>query len=306
MSSSTRSTALALAAIVRIRPDDPTVMQTVRWLMSRRAPDGWGTTQETAYAVVALTDYLRASRELNSGSTYRVYINDQLAQQGTLSAGQIQQTIQIPATQLRDGTNRVRLERDRSNGRLYYKITQRALIAGSTDRAAGPIAVTRTYLDPKSNKPITTVQPGDVIKVEVKVTMPDEGWYVAIEDPLPGGMEGVNEHLNTTSYTARQGYYEEGDDFFYQDYGYNNKEIHDDRVVFFVTHLNKGSRTFTYLARATQAGAFNIMPAQVYLMYAPEQWGRSASGTIRVGDASLLNLSASQGRIARAEKMLER
>jgi uncharacterized protein YfaS (alpha-2-macroglobulin family) len=77
-------------------------------------------------------------------------------------------------------------------------------------------------------------------------------------------------------------------------------------VVFFVTHLNKGSRTFTYLARATQAGAFNIMPAQVYLMYAPEQWGRSASGTIRVGDASLLNLSASQGRIARAEKMLER
>jgi uncharacterized protein YfaS (alpha-2-macroglobulin family) len=286
MSSSMRSTALALDAVVRLRPDDPIVTKIVRWLMARRAPDGWGTTQETAYAVVALTDYLRASGELNSGSTYRVVVNDQLAQQGTLSGRQIQQTVRIPAAQLRDGANRIRLERDRSTGQLYYKITQQALIAGSTDRAAGPIGVTRTYLTLKSSKPITTVQPGDVIKVAVKVTMPDEGWYVAIEDPLPGGLEGVNERLNTTSYTARQGYYEEREDFFYQDYGYNNKEVRDDRVVFFVTHLNKGAHTFTYLARATQAGVFNAMPAQVYLMYSPEVWGRSESGAIRVGEVS--------------------
>jgi uncharacterized protein YfaS (alpha-2-macroglobulin family) len=306
MSSSTRSTALALAAIVRIRPDDPIVTKTVRWLMARRAPDGWGTTQETAYTVVALTDYLYASGELDSSSAYRVVINDQLAQQGTLSGGQIQQTIRIPAVQLRDGANRVRLERDRSGGQLYYKITQRALIAGSTDRAAGPIRVTRAYLHPKSGKLIAAVQPGDVIKVELKVTMPDEGWYVAIEDPLPGGLEGVNERLNTTSYTARQGYSEEGEDFFYQDYGYNNKEVRDDRVVFFVTHLGKGVHTFTYLARATQAGVFSSMPAQVCLMYAPEQWGRSASGTIRVGEVGALNSLVPMAQIARVEKVLER
>jgi uncharacterized protein YfaS (alpha-2-macroglobulin family) len=258
--------------------------------MAHRASDGWGTTQETAYTVVALTDHLRASGELINGSTYRVYVNDQLIQQGALSGKQIQQTIHIPATQLRDGANRVRIERDRSNGRLYYKITQRALIAGSTDRAAGPIGVTRTYLNPQSGKPITTAQSGDVIKVEVTVTMPDEGWYVALEDPLPGGLEGVNERLNTTSYALRQGPYEEGGEFFYQDYGYNNKEIHDDRVVFFVTHLSAGTHTFTYLARAAQAGVFSAMPAQVYLMYAPEQWGRSASGMITVGEVGALNL----------------
>jgi hypothetical protein len=286
MSSSTRSTALALDALVRIRPNDPIVPQIVRWLMARRASDGWGTTQETAYAVVALTDHLRASGELNSGSTYRIYINDQLAQQGTLSGRKIQQTISIPATQLRDGANRIRLERDRANGQLYYKITQRALFAGSTDRAAGPIGVTRTYIHPKSGKSITSAQPGDLIEVKVKITLPAESWYVAIEDPWPGGLEAVNERLNTTSYTARQGYYEEGTEFFYQAYGYNNKEIHDDRVVFFVTHLGQGTHTFTYLARATQAGAFSVMPAQVYLMYASEVWGRSASGTIRVGEVS--------------------
>jgi hypothetical protein len=307
MSSSTRSTALVLDAIVRVRPDDPIIARIVRWLIARRAPAGWGTTQETAYTVVALTDYLRASGELSGGSTYRVYVNDELAQQGTLSGGHYsQQTIRIPATQLRDGTNRVRIERDRSNGRLYYKITQRSLIGGSTERAAGSIGVTRTYLDPQSNRPITTVQPGGVIKVEVKVALPAEGWYVAIEDPLPGGLEGVNERLNTTSFTARQGYTEEADEFFYQDYGYNNKEIHDDRVVFFVTHLSAGTHTFTYLARATQTGVFSALPAQVYLMYAPEQWGRSASGTIAVGDAGALKLFAPAAQIARAKKMLAR
>jgi uncharacterized protein YfaS (alpha-2-macroglobulin family) len=306
MSSSMRSTALALDAIVRIRPNDPIVSKIVRWLMAQRAPDGWGTTQETAYAVVALTDYLRASGELNSGSTYRVYVNDQLVEQGTLSGRQIQQTIRIPATQLRDGANRIRLERDRSGGQLYYKITQHALIAGSTDRAAGLIGVTRTYRDPKSNKLITAVQPGDVIKVAVKVTMPDDGWYVAIEDPLLGGLEGVNERLNTTSFAAKQqGYGDERDEFFYQDYGYNNKEIHDDRVVFFVTHLGKGTHTFTYLARATQTGTFNALPAQVYLMYSPEVWGRSVGGLIRVGEVSAPSVSVSSSQIARAEKVVE-
>lgn len=284
MSSSTRSTALALDAIVRLRPDDPIVTKVVRWLMARRAPTGWGTTQETAYVVVALTDYLRASRELNAGSKYRVVVNDQLIQQGTLSAGQIQQTIRIPATQLRDGLNRVRIERDGDSGRVYYKITQQALIAGTTDRAAGPITVKRAYLDPESDKPIISAQLGAVVKVELRVMLPDEGWYVAIEDPLPGGMEGVNERLNTTSFAARQNQYEQPDEFFGDDFGYNNKEVRDDRVVFFVTHLKPGWHTFTYLARATQGGSFNALPAQVYLMYAPEQWGRSASGIISVGD----------------------
>jgi len=76
------------------------------------------------------------------------------------------------------------------------------------------------------------------------------------------------------------------DELSVRNYGYNNKEIHDDRVVFFVTHLSKGVHTFTYLARATQAGTFNALPAQVYLMYAPEQWGRSVSGTITIGEGN--------------------
>jgi uncharacterized protein YfaS (alpha-2-macroglobulin family) len=122
--------------------------------------------------------------------------------------------------------------------------------------------------------------------VKLNVSLPDESWYVAIEDPLPGGLEGLNERLNTTSFAARPDYYGDGydgsDEFFYRQYGYNNKEVRDDRVVFFVTQLNKGQHTFTYLARATQAGTFDALPTQVYLMYSPATWGRSASSEVSV------------------------
>jgi hypothetical protein len=128
---------------------------------------------------------------------------------------------------------------------------------------------------------------------------------VALEDPLPGGLEAVNERLNTTSYTERSNYSGDESEFHYQAYGYNNKEIHDDRVVFFVTHLGKGTHTFTYLARATQSGSFNALPAQAYLMYSPEMWGRSASGMITVGEVSWPGSSVSHGQITRVEKVVE-
>lgn len=39
---------------------------------------------------------------------------------------------------------------------------------------------------------------------------------------------------------------------------------------------------YPYLARATKAGSFHAPPAQVYLMYEPEFWGRSASSELSV------------------------
>ncbi len=286
MASSTRSTALALDAFLRIRPADSIVPSIVRWLTGRRVNTGWGTTQETAYAVVALTDFLQFSRELDAGTAYRVFVNDALVDEGALSAGQLQESISVPATQLRAGDNRIRIE-NAGGSRLYYKVAQHWLIAGEASHAAGPIAVTREYFDPKTKRPLTSIQVGDVVGVRVTVSLTQESWYVAIEDALPGGLEGLNERLNTTSYIARSDYEESGASFFYDRYGYNNKEVRDDGVVFFVTRLKAGRHTFSYLARATQAGSFAALPAQVYLMYEPEQWGRSASGVVRIESSDL-------------------
>jgi uncharacterized protein YfaS (alpha-2-macroglobulin family) len=81
--------------------------------------------------------------------------------------------------------------------------------------------------------------------------------------------------LNTASHEA--GAYDDEPAYYWQSYGYNNKEVRDDRVSFFITEFGKGSRTFTYYARATRAGQFVAMPVEAWAMYDLSMWGRSAS-----------------------------
>jgi len=91
----------------------------------------------------------------------------------------------------------------------------------------------------------------------------------------------LNEGLNTTSHEGTAyGYcydYSNCEGYHWQEYGYNNKEAHSERVSFFITELNGGRHTFTYFARATRAGAFVALPAEAYAMYDLTVWGRSAS-----------------------------
>ncbi len=49
-----------------------------------------------------------------------------------------------------------------------------------------------------------------------------------------------------------------------------HKEIHDDRVLFFMDDLPAGFYEFTYLVRATTVGSFVIPPARVEAMYNPD------------------------------------
>lgn len=110
--------------------------------------------------------------------------------------------------------------------------------------------------------------------------MPENASFVIVEDRLPGGLEALNESLNSTTQDAINyefEYYEER--FFWQDYGYNYKEIRGDRVSFFITEIQRGSKIFKYLARATMSGTFTALPAEAYAMYDEQIWGRSSSAS---------------------------
>ncbi|MCP4425761.1 MAG: hypothetical protein GY803_14800, partial [Chloroflexi bacterium] len=127
--------------------------------------------------------------------------------------------------------------------------------------------------------------PGQLVKVVLTVDMPAEASYMLVEDQLPGGLEALNESLNNTSHVG-SAYEREPETFFWQEYGYNYKEVRANRVTFFITEMDKGSHTFTYLARATYSGSFAAMPAEAYAMYDLDTWGRSASSVLSVGVAA--------------------
>jgi alpha-2-macroglobulin len=280
MSSAVRSTALALSAFVEVRPGHALEPGIVRWLMSQRRQEGWGSTNETSYTVLALTDHLLASRAAMAESTYSVLLNGVTLAEGRLGPDEPAVSLTIPAAQMATGINSLRI-RQTGGGMLYYTISSRVFLAQEQIEPAGGIQVTREYIDLASGQPITTAVAGELVEVRLQFTLAERGAFLVIEDRVPGGLEPLNERLNTTSHVASADPYQEPV-YFWQEHGYNHKEIHGDRVSFFVTELDAGRHTYTYLARATHRGDFAALPAEVWAMYDLATWGRSSSSRLEV------------------------
>ncbi len=289
MGSTVRTTAMVADALARLDPASPLLPRAARWLMGRRAGQGWGDTQKTSFAILALSDYLLASRELAGGAGYQVYVNERLWQEGRLDQAEAGQTLTVPLSALVPGDNHLRLvlgaPGEEPRGRLYYAVTldaRRAVEGGlipALQTSAQSIGVRREYFLRGSKEPTAEFRRGDLVEVRLTLDVPEESWYVVVDDPLPAGFEALNERLGTTSHVASL--YEEPV-YYWQEYGYNRKEVRDERVTFFITHLEAGRRTLTYLLRATAAGEFTALPTQVYPMYNPEVWSRSDSAHIQV------------------------
>jgi hypothetical protein len=130
--------------------------------------------------------------------------------------------------------------------------------------------------------------------VKLTVDFPDKASYVIVEDYLPGGLEALNEALNTTTHDAAVSDWE-GPHYYWQEYGYNQKEVYGDRVSFFITELEDGQRTFSYLARAVTMGEFVALPAEVSAMYDLTYWGRSASHELIISELETDLLESSEG-----------
>lgn len=282
MSSSLRATALALQAYVAIDPANALIPGMVRYLASqRKGLEGWGTTNETSYTILALTDYLVSQTKNQAETSYRVLLNDTLLAEGLLEVGKNSVNLDVPFSGLVDGANRLVLQ-TQDDALLYFDLSTQYYRLQSASQARGEIKVSRRYLDPKTNKVLDTLKAGQLVKVELTLNVPEHVSYLALEDYLPGGLEALNEGLNA-SLEPRFDWIYEYEVFFWQDYGYNYKEIRGDRVVFFFTSLAKGKHTYTYLARAVTPGQFTALPAQVYAMYDLNTWGRSARDEISIG-----------------------
>jgi alpha-2-macroglobulin len=268
MASTTRSSALALQALVKIHPDSELISGATSWLMSQRRQQGWGSTNETSFAIMALTETLLpigAGRDESAGS---LELNGRQIWGGT--AGEAVQTT-ISKADLQPGINLLRVEQIGS-GRLYARVRWQIDIPQETFEAAGNVRLQREYLS-LNNRPIDTAAAGEIVKVNLTINADEPFFFAILEDRLPGGLEALNESLNTTSHTGST--HEEA--FTWRRHGYNNKEVYGDRVILFFSELPAGATTVSYLARVTQSGVFTALPAEIWAMYDETVLGRSSS-----------------------------
>ncbi len=273
MSSDGRTTALVLQAMLATNPENQLIPKTVRWLMWTRLGGYWRTTQETAATIIALSEYLAISGELEADFSYQVFLNGELIAEDVVGTENVAEHRKLKVVDLAPGDNEIRVTKE-GEGQLYLDTTLRYYGEKESLEAArslnGPL-IQRQYEHPETEQPLTSYQVGDLIRVRLTVELPDDLWYVVVEDPLPAGTEAINGTLNTTAIG------EMGDHHYW-----SHPELRDEKAVFFTTRLWEGVHEYTYLIRATTAGTFRAMPAEVTPMYEPDIWGRSTSAVFHI------------------------
>ncbi len=276
MNTDTRSTAIILYALARLDPGNALIPNVVRWLMVARQESGWETTQETVWAIIALTDWMVVTGELEGQYDYGISLNGSLLHDGRVTPETIDQSIKLRmdvAGLLADAYNYLTISREDGPGRLYYTAHLKVYLpVEEIEPLNRGIIVHRQYIctDDGTVRPCTRAQVGDIVQVKLTIVAPHDLYYLVVEDMLPAGTEAVDASLDTTDSLARypalqsQGWW----------HWYSHKELHDEKVVLFADYVRAGSYEHTYAFRAVLPGEYQVIPTFANEAYFPEVFGR--------------------------------
>ncbi|MFZ5805898.1 MAG: MG2 domain-containing protein [Verrucomicrobiota bacterium] len=206
--SGVETTAFALKALMAIDPQNELVEPVMNWLVKNRRGAQWSNTRDTAIAILALSDYLKISKELQADAEYEIFVNEQsIAQQKISSANMFQapRRIEVDARVLRDGANLIRL-RKKGKSPLYFSAQAVFFTQEKPIRAAGnEIFIKRQYFKQIARPTLLKgfinenvllkdgdmVKSGDRLEVVLTIETKNDMEYLVLEDLKPSGFEAV-------------------------------------------------------------------------------------------------------------------
>jgi uncharacterized protein YfaS (alpha-2-macroglobulin family) len=299
MNTDTRSTAIILDTLARLDPENGLIPNVVRWLMVARQDGIWETTQETAWALIALTDWMVETGELEADYDYSTVLNDEELASGSVTRENVQESIKLQvavADLAAETSNLLTVSRTDGNGRLYYSAHLKVYLPVEEIEAEDRgIIVSRRYtlqscLDRQARDPDVVCEDareaklGDVIRVDLTIIAPNDLYYVVVEDPLPAGAEAIDTGLATTSLLAMDPTLSRQDSRYWWWWRwYSRSELRDEKVVLFADYLSKGTYEYSYTMRATLPGDYHVIPTLATEFYFPEVFGRSEGRLLSIG-----------------------
>ncbi|HEX7670440.1 MAG TPA: alpha-2-macroglobulin family protein, partial [Polyangiaceae bacterium] len=311
LDSEARTGAIVLRGLLAADPKHALGSQLARGLVSQRSHGTWRSTQETAFALVALDAYRRAQESTPPRFTAKVWLGDRTIRTasftGKLTADRsFVELAKLPET----ATSALVFEKDGA-GKLFYETrltyVRATLPAAPLDagffvqkalRAVDP-ATLSAALGTIADAGVTRFAAGNLVLADLVVVTPSPRDYVVLDDPLPAGLEAVDATLATTAAwldvpgsssteSERNGCDDcessrdaQAHDRAFLESWYR-REVRDDRVLFFVDHMAAGMYHYRYLARATSIGNFVVPPTKAEEMYTPETFGRTGAEMVVV------------------------
>jgi len=276
-----------LRLLSRVDPNGEKARGLVKYLLNHRKNGYyWYNISDTSNVVIAFTDYLEATGEMNPDMTVNIILDGREMKKVKITRDNIftyDNVLFLTADQITSGTHKVEIIKE-GRGPLYINAYQTNFSMEKPIEPRGlEVKVQRSYYllieeqkdtayrNSRGNAysgqtiqykrtPLTegdTVKPKDLIEVELTVTSKNEYDYLRLDDFRPAGMENAE----LLSGYIRGAY----------------MEMRDDRNIMFVNYLRQGTTVYSYKMRAVNRGTFSALPATINGVYAPELTANSRS-----------------------------
>ncbi len=267
--SSTRENAIMLNALHEISPEHPGIPILVKELSDSVNFGRWYTTQENAFALIAIGKVMKSQEDANY--TGKIFVDREMHSEFNTDGLEIQGS-EIVGKNVKISIN--------GTGRCYlywqaWGVPEKPVF----DEYDKGIRVKRRYLDIDGNPlDYTAVKRGSLVVAEITMHALNKNLdNVIIDDMLPAGFEIENPRLQSR---AQIGWVQKKKKDFYQDY----MDIRDDRLLLYVSLQRYKPATFYYSLRAVTCGNFALPPISAECMYDPTYTSVQSSGTITVVD----------------------
>ena len=264
--------AVTLRALLTLDSSHVLAPRLARHLVRSRRQGRWHDTRATVLALDALAYYVRAFESGGGPASGSLKLDADVLFDGVIPPGEVV-TVDRPAGS--SGT----LALEAREGRLYYASRLSYAPTELEARDEG-FTLLRRYEIVEGGPDLA---PGALVRVSLRVVTPVDRYDVAVVDPLPAGLEPVNDKLATTSRAPGRGQGADEGAGWWSRWVFDRVEQRDDSVRLFAAHMPAGVHTWRYLARATTPGRFDYPAATVEEMYAPEVFGRTDSGELVIG-----------------------
>jgi alpha-2-macroglobulin len=297
LSSPIYTSAVVLYALAQREPASSLLPDALRYLMDHRQAGGcWSSTYDSAWSLMAATQVMIGTGELGGDFGFSAILNGTLIANGQALRGtevnSVSAAVPISSLYPRE-PNGLYIRRDAGPGRLYYSASlQVHRPVESVAPLSQGLSLTRAYY-PNSREcragecePLQEARVGETITARVTLTVPNDAYYLLVEDYLPAGAEILDTSLKTSQigfelepesiplYDDRMPF-ENGWGWWY----FQDPLIYDDHIAWSASYLPAGTYELTYTLVITHAGEFRLLPARAWEYYFPEVQGSSA-GTI--------------------------
>lgn len=294
-SSDVRTTALVLMTLVDGEPEHPFVTKIARFLQTAQKGGRYRSTQEAAFALMAITELVHAREREAPGFDAKVSLGGKALLAEDFQGRSLDVvTTAVPLRTLGSAALPLVFERSGTGVLSYSAVLRYAKEAMPVDAVDRGLAVQRWFepwMAPQGQGQVGKAYAGELLRLRVRIASPQARRFVALDVPLPAGLEAVDASLASSARlpTVAHGDDEDGADdeqgegaegWYWSPFSHT--ELRDDRVVLFSDELPPGVHAAIVAVRATTPGSFVLRPATAEEMYAPEVSGRSTGGSFEV------------------------